>query len=100
MNTPEEKAGSTPEASRIHNENASRLVRIMWALTGDRARLNVLTESILLGVGMMNFPDDPRRQAVLAFGVAIELRQNEQLRDALRQAIPFETQSPPSGRAA
>lgn len=58
------------DAASIHNKNAGRLVREMWGLTGDVARLNVLAESLLLGVAMLNFPADPRRQALIIQEIA------------------------------
>lgn len=56
--------------AKIHNENAGRLVQEMWALTGDIPHLNVLAESLLLGVAMINFPSDPRRQALIIQEIA------------------------------
>lgn len=49
-----------------HNEAVSRLIKEMVRSVGaDRARLNVLAESLLVGVGMFNYPNDPRRQALI-----------------------------------
>lgn len=54
------------EPFQAHNSAASRLIRHMVQMVGaDRARLNVLTESLLLGVGTLNYPNDPRRQALI-----------------------------------
>jgi len=58
------------DQARIHNENAGRIVREMWSLTGDVPHLNVLAESLLLGVAMLNFPADPRRQALIIQEIA------------------------------
>ncbi len=54
------------EHARIHNENAGRLAAEMWDLAGRKVEhLNVFAESLLLAVGLLNFPDDPRRQALI-----------------------------------
>lgn len=54
------------DRARIHNENAGRLAAEMWDLAGRKVEhLNVFAESLLLAVGMLNFPDDPRRQALI-----------------------------------
>jgi hypothetical protein len=49
-----------------HNEAASQLIKEMVRSVGaDRAKLNILAESLLVGVGMFNYPSDPRRQALI-----------------------------------
>jgi hypothetical protein len=49
-----------------HNEAAPRLIADMVRSVGDDPQhLNVLAESLLLGVTMVNFPNDPRRQALI-----------------------------------
>ena len=54
------------DRKRIHNENAGRLVAEMWRLSGETIpHLNIFAESLLVGVAMLNFPDDPRRQALI-----------------------------------
>lgn len=54
------------DAKSVHNANAGRLVGEMWRLAGENiAELNVFAESLLLGVAMLNFPNDPRRQALI-----------------------------------
>lgn len=59
------------EAAKAHNEHAPRIIADMWTLTrGNIADLNVLAESLLLGVAMFNFPADPRRQALMIQEIA------------------------------
>lgn len=49
-----------------HNEAAPRLIREMIrSADGDLAALNVLAESLLLGVAAFNYPNNPRRQALV-----------------------------------
>lgn len=55
----------------IHNEHAGRLVREMHDLArGNLTHLNILAESLLLGVAMLNHPGDARRQALLLQDIA------------------------------
>lgn len=55
----------------IHNEAARRMIREIVAICeGDTARMNVLAETLLLGVGALNFPQDPRRQALIIQEIA------------------------------
>lgn len=61
-------AGASP--AQMHDELAPRLIREMWEATGTISALNVLAESLLLGVGMFNFPADPRRQALMIQEIA------------------------------
>lgn len=57
--------------SDAHNETARRLIKEMVRGVGhDKAALNVLAESLMLGVGMLNYPDDPRRQALIIQEIA------------------------------
>lgn len=57
--------------AKVHNENAGRLVREMWRLAGERTTpLNILAESLLVAVAMLNYPDDPRRQALIIQEIA------------------------------
>jgi len=54
-----------------HNEAASRLIKEMVRSVGaEKSALNVLAESLLLGVGMFNYPNDPRRQALIIQEIA------------------------------
>ena len=54
-----------------HNEAAGRLVKEMVRSVGSEPQhLNVLAESLLLGVAMINFPADPRRQALIIQAIA------------------------------
>jgi hypothetical protein len=58
-------------SAKAHNEHAPRLIAEMWTLTrGNVTDLNVLAESLLLGVAMFNFPDDPRKQALMIQEIA------------------------------
>jgi hypothetical protein len=60
-----------PDAVAVHNDAVGRLVADMWTLARrKRAALNVLTESLLCGVGMLNYPSDPRRQALIIQEIA------------------------------
>jgi hypothetical protein len=57
--------------SDAHNETVSRLIKELVRGVGhDKAALNVLAESLMLGVGMFNYPDDPRRQALIIQEIA------------------------------
>lgn len=59
------------DPSASHNEAASRLIKEMARSVGhDKSALNVLAESLLLGVGMLNYPNDPRRQALVIQEIA------------------------------
>lgn len=59
------------DPSAAHNEAASRLIKEMVRSVGhDTSRLNTLAESLLLGVGMFNFPHDPRKQALIIQAIA------------------------------
>ncbi len=53
-----------------HNAHVGRLLKEMWAICSTHAELNVLAESLLLGVGMLNYPQDPRRQAIIIQEIA------------------------------
>ena len=54
-----------------HNAAAQALIVDMVEAVGfEPAALNVLAESLLLGVGMFNFPADPRRQALIIQEIA------------------------------
>jgi len=62
---------SRREAPRIHNENIGPLLSEVWRLSGRNiSELNVFAESLLLGVARLNFPDDPRRQALIIQEIA------------------------------
>lgn len=57
--------------AKIHNETAQRLfAHMVEACGGNAIELSVLTESLLLGVGMFSFPQDPRRQALIIQEIA------------------------------
>lgn len=59
------------DRSRIHNETAPRLIREMARIAGDdKVALNILAESLLVGVGMLNYPGDARRQALIIQEIA------------------------------
>lgn len=59
------------DAREAHNEAAARLIQEMIRSVGrDVVKVNVLAESLLLGVGMFNFPNDPRRQALIIQEIA------------------------------
>lgn len=59
------------DPATLHNETARRMLHeLITICEGDRARLNVLAETLLLGVGMFNFPQDPRRQALIVQEIA------------------------------
>lgn len=57
--------------ARIHNEAVGRLIQELWRLSGETpSHLNVMLESLLLGAAMLNFPGDPRRQALIIQEIA------------------------------
>lgn len=59
------------DGAAIHNGNVGRLVAELWLLSGENtAELNVFAESLLLGVAMLNYPNDPRRQALIIQEIA------------------------------
>lgn len=59
------------DPTQAHNEAASRLIKEMVRSVGnDVSRLNTLAESLLLGVGMFNFPHEPRKQALIIQAIA------------------------------
>ena len=59
------------EAAKTHNEAVSRIVAELWRLAGGNVvQLNVMAESLLLGVAMFNFPSDPRRQSLIIQEIA------------------------------
>lgn len=59
------------EPSERHNEAAGRLIREMVLSVGpDRSALNALAESLLFGVGLYNYPHDPKRQALIIQEIA------------------------------
>lgn len=59
------------DPSAVHNEAAARLIKEMVRSVGhDTSALNTLAESLLLGVGMFNFPHDPRKQALIIQAIA------------------------------
>ncbi len=50
--------------SERHNAAARRLISDLILSAGPQpSSVNVLAESLLMGVAMFNFPGDPRRQA-------------------------------------
>jgi len=54
------------DQKKIHNDNVERILREIWRLVGQSPpNLNVFVESLLVGAGMLNFPGDPRRQALI-----------------------------------
>jgi hypothetical protein len=54
-----------------HNEVVNRLMREMAkAADGQTSKLNVICESLLVGVGLMNFPTNPRAQAAIIQEIA------------------------------
>ena len=56
---------------KIHNETAQRLfVDMVKACGGNAIELNILTETLLLGAGVFNYPQDPRRQALIIQEIA------------------------------
>jgi len=59
------------DPTSAHNEAASRLIKEMVKSVGaDTTRLNILAESLLVGVGMVNYPGDPRKQALVIQAIA------------------------------
>ncbi len=85
------------DPAQVHNELAPRLIREMWEATGTISALNVLAESLLLGVGMFNFPADPRRQAIMIQEIADGAVDRAK---AIRKApLTSETLQPPQERA-
>jgi len=68
-----------------HNEAAGRLVQEMIRSVGMEVQhLNVLAESLLLGVAMFNFPGDPRRQALIIQEIADAAQDRAKVSSALR----------------
>lgn len=58
--------GPPAEPSQAHNDAVGPLLAELWKIAERQpSRLNVLAESLLLGVAMLNTPRDPRRQALL-----------------------------------
>ena len=54
-----------------HNALVARLIREMFdGVDRDKSALNVVAESLLLGVGMLNFPADPRKQSLMIQEIA------------------------------
>lgn len=65
------KAAPRHDPAAVHNDAAGRIVDAMWTLAARQTvALNVLAESVLLGVGMLNFPRDGRRQALIIQAIA------------------------------
>ena len=58
-------------SSERHNAASRCILRDMVEATGgDVASLNALAESLLLGVGLVNFRDDPRKAAQMIQEIA------------------------------
>lgn len=59
------------KVANSHNDFVRRMIREMWIIAEQRpSALNVMAESLLLGVGMLNFPQDPRKQAIMIQEIA------------------------------
>lgn len=59
------------DPAQVHNETVRRVVAELWAASGQSpSKLNVMAESLLVGIGMFNFPSDPRRQALIIQEIA------------------------------
>jgi hypothetical protein len=49
-----------------HNIYVKRAIReIVYMANSQTSQMNVIVESLLVGVAALNFPDDPRKQALL-----------------------------------
>jgi len=58
-------------ASERHNKAVRPLLdQMLHVSRHNLSQLNVLAESLLLGVAMLNFPHEPRKQALLVQAIA------------------------------